>query len=42
MLKRYLKSIFETAQQGDAREESFYTHLEALLKGYADSVLVAM
>ncbi len=38
MLKRYLKQVFKTAQQGDAREESFYTHLEALLKGYADSV----
>ncbi len=38
MLKRYLKQVFETAQQGDAREESFYTHLEALLKSYADSV----
>src|SRR5579884_658212 len=38
MLKRYLKQIFETAEQGDAREESFYTHLEALLRSYSDSV----
>ena len=32
MLKAYLQKISETAQQGDAREESFYPTLKDLLK----------
>ncbi len=36
MLKTYLKRIFETTQQGDAREESYYSSLESLFKNYAD------
>jgi len=38
MLKSYLKSIHEIASRGDAREESYYSTLEDLLKQYADSV----
>lgn len=37
MLKSYLKKIFETANQGDAREESYYSTLEAFLKEGAQS-----
>lgn len=37
MLKTYLKRIFETAQQGDAREESYYSSLEALFYDYVKS-----
>lgn len=32
MLKPYLKKIYEVASRGDAREESYYTVLEDLLK----------
>ncbi len=38
MLKSYLKKIAEIAHRGDAREESYYSTLEALLKDYAESV----
>ena len=38
MLKSYLKKIAEIAHRGDAREESYYSALEALLKEYAESV----
>lgn len=38
MLKQYLKKVFEIANQGDAREESYYPTLEVLLKEYADSI----
>jgi len=38
MLKVYLKRIFDTAQHGDAREESYYSGLEELIKNYAESV----
>ncbi|MCD6336224.1 MAG: N-6 DNA methylase, partial [Candidatus Latescibacteria bacterium] len=38
MLKFYLKKIAEIAHRGDAREESYYSALEALLKDYAESV----
>jgi len=38
MLKPYLKKIYEFASQGDAREESYYSILEALLNDYKDSV----
>ena len=37
MLKSYLKSLFEIASRGDAREESFYNPLSALLNDYAKS-----
>ena len=37
MLKSYLKKIFKIANQGDAREESYYSTLEALLKEAASS-----
>jgi len=32
MLKSYLKKIFKTANQGDAREESYYSVLKALME----------
>ncbi|MBI5043816.1 MAG: adenine methyltransferase, partial [Nitrospirae bacterium] len=38
MLKSYLKRIYEIAQRGDAREESYYSTLEGLLKDYSDSI----
>ena len=38
MLKSYIKKIFEVAKRGDAREESYYSSLEQLLKDYSDSI----
>jgi hypothetical protein len=38
MLKPYLKKIYEIASRGDAREESYYSTLEELLGGYAQSI----
>ncbi|OIO01594.1 DNA methyltransferase [Candidatus Desantisbacteria bacterium CG_4_10_14_0_8_um_filter_48_22] len=38
MLKAYFAEIFKTANQGDAREESFYPTLKKLLEAYANSV----
>jgi len=38
MLKSYLKKIFNIANRGDAREESYYSTLEGLLKKYTESV----
>jgi len=38
MLKLYLKRIYEIANRGDAREESYYSILEGLLKEYTESV----
>ncbi|MFH2232004.1 MAG: adenine methyltransferase, partial [Patescibacteria group bacterium] len=38
MLKSYLKKIFEIANQGDAREESYYATLEVLMKELAQSL----
>ena len=38
MLKSYLKRISEVAKRGDAREESYYSSLEELLKIFADSI----
>jgi hypothetical protein len=35
MLKQYIKNIFNTEQQGDAREESFYYALSELISTYA-------
>ena len=37
MLKSYLKKVSEVANQGDAREESYYSALEGLLKEYVES-----
>ncbi len=37
MLSAYLKRIFEVAKHGDAREESYYSGLEELIKNYAAS-----
>jgi len=38
VLKTYFKRIFEVAKRGDAREESYYSSLEELLKNYAASI----
>jgi len=38
VLKSYVKRIFEVAKRGDAREETYYSCLEELLKNYADSI----
>ncbi|MEK6652438.1 MAG: type ISP restriction/modification enzyme [Nitrospirota bacterium] len=38
MLKAYFKRIFEVAKRGDAREESYYSSLEELLRNYAISI----
>src|SRR3990170_7315738 len=38
MLKSYLKKVSEVAGQGDAREESYYSALEGLLKEYVESI----
>ena len=37
MLKAYLKKILKTANQGDAREESYYAALEELMEVLAHS-----
>ena len=37
MLKSYLKELYEITIRGDAREESYYSALEALLQRYAAS-----
>ncbi len=37
MLKTYLKRVFEIADRGDDRKESYYSTLEKLLEGYANS-----
>ncbi|MBU1626925.1 N-6 DNA methylase [bacterium] len=38
MLKEYLYKIVDIANRGDAREESFYSAIEGLLKEYSNSV----
>jgi len=38
MLKSYFKKIFEVGKTGDAREESYYSALEELLRAYTDSI----
>jgi hypothetical protein len=35
-LKSYLRSLTKTFQRGDAREESYYGHLESLIRNYAE------
>jgi len=37
MLKDYLKKLLEASAHGDAREESYYSTLEDVLRGYADA-----
>lgn len=37
MLKSYISKLYEIASRGDAREESYYSVLEVLLKEYAES-----
>jgi hypothetical protein len=37
VLKSYLKGIFDTGKRGDAREESYYETLSALLRKAATS-----
>ncbi|MBD3232501.1 MAG: DNA methyltransferase [candidate division Zixibacteria bacterium] len=37
MLEQYLSHIIKTSNKGDAREESYYGHLEELIKRYAES-----
>ena len=36
LLEQYLKNLTETLKHGDAREESYYKHLDELVKKYAD------
>jgi len=37
MIKSYLRKIFGISKRGDAREESYYSTLEELIKNYLDS-----
>ncbi|MDO9547797.1 MAG: DNA methyltransferase, partial [Candidatus Marinimicrobia bacterium] len=37
LLKQYLSNLSHTSNRGDAREESYYEHLKALVIQYADS-----
>jgi len=37
LLEQYLKNLTHTSNRGDAREESYYEHLKALVVHYADS-----
>ncbi|MCK4406035.1 MAG: N-6 DNA methylase [Bacteroidales bacterium] len=37
MLKKYLKDLQDTFNQGDAREESYYKHLENLFLNFAEN-----
>jgi len=37
LLEQYLKNLTHTSKRGDAREESYYEHLKALVVHYADS-----
>ncbi len=36
MLKEYLNNIQDSINQGDAREESYYTHLDSLIRSFAN------
>jgi len=36
LLEQYLKNLTDTSKRGDAREESYYKHLDELVKKYAD------
>ena len=37
LLEQYLKNLTDTTRRGDAREESYYKHLDALIKQYAEN-----
>jgi predicted helicase len=37
MLKKYLSNLFKTYQKGDAREESYYKHLDDFITEYSES-----
>ncbi|MCD6384865.1 N-6 DNA methylase [Candidatus Sumerlaeota bacterium] len=37
ILEQYLRNLVNTSQRGDAREESYYKHLDVLIKQYAES-----
>ncbi len=36
LLKQYVKNLTDTSMRGDAREESYYKHLDELIREYAD------
>ncbi|MEA3416816.1 MAG: hypothetical protein U9R02_11795 [Thermodesulfobacteriota bacterium] len=36
LLEQYLKNLTDTTRHGDAREESYYKHLDELIKQYAE------
>jgi len=36
LLEQYLKNLTDTTSRGDAREESYYKHLDGLIKQYAE------
>jgi predicted helicase len=36
LLEKYIKNLTETLKRGDAREESYYKHLDELVKQYAE------
>ena len=36
LLEQYLKNLTNTSQRGDAREESYYKHLDNLIKQFAE------
>lgn len=38
MLQVYLKKITDTTTQGDAREESYYSHLSSLFESFANGM----
>lgn len=40
MLQDYLKNIQQLINQGDAREESFYTHLDSLIRNFAHEHII--
>src|SRR3989339_1011148 len=37
MTKKYLSNLFKTYQKGDAREESYYKHLEDFITEFSES-----
>jgi len=37
LLEQYLKKLTDTTRRGDAREESYYKHLDELIKQYAEN-----
>lgn len=38
MIQNYLKKIADTTAQGDAREESYYSHLSSFVAEFGDSI----